>query len=49
VHAASPLSRQVSSAAAAARRVLRGARRLIIPKPYSQRQVAHVTYRTSRL
>ena len=49
VHAASPLTRQASSAVAAARRVLRGARRLIIPKPYSQRQAAHVTYRTSRL
>jgi hypothetical protein len=49
VQAASPLARQVSSAAAAARRALRGASRLIIPKPYSQRRLAHVTYPTSRL
>src|SRR5580693_2424353 len=49
VHAVRPPIRQASSTRVAVRLGLRGARGLIMPKPYSQRRPAHVTYRASRL
>ena len=49
VQAASPTIRQASSAGAATRRLPRGTSRLIIPKPYSQCRLTHVTYPASRL
>ena len=49
VQAASPTTRQAGSTVAAARLLPRGTNRLIIPKPYSQCRLTHVTYPASRL